>query len=164
LLVFLPTWQASFNNDTECVNGPAWNAEDHPSKTCRRLWFRSSVSGRQAMAVGRRRVLDGWHVRGRASLVRHPEVRSAIRDNRAAILPQRRLGDETTERLSAEALTHGHFDRWRPCIARPSYPGAQGYSSPSPPPHAHTTLRPVPPARRHRTLGAYAGRIPPPTT
>ena len=53
----------AFNNDTECVNGSRGNAADHLTKDVVPYMVSNFGVSSESVAVGRRRLVDGWDLR-----------------------------------------------------------------------------------------------------
>ncbi|MBI3225645.1 MAG: esterase family protein [Mycolicibacterium cosmeticum] len=117
----------SFNNDTECVNGPRGNVADHLTKDV--VPYMNSTFGVNPAAAGWGIV--GWSMGGTCAVdltVMHPDLFSAFVDIAGDLGPVAGTKDQTVARLfGGSAAAWSQFDPTTVMNAHPSYRGVSGW-------------------------------------
>ncbi|WP_406231156.1 alpha/beta hydrolase [Nocardia sp. NBC_01009] len=146
ILVFVDS-SGSFNNDTECVNGPRGDAADHLTRAVPgyvESRFGASADPAQWAVVG-------WSMGGTCAVdlaVMHPELMRTFVDIAGDIGPASGTRAQTIARLfGGDADQWAAFDPLTVMAEHGPYTGTAGlFDDLTPPPHARTGGHPRPPA------------------
>jgi S-formylglutathione hydrolase FrmB len=117
----------SFNNDTECVNGPRGNAADHLTKDVRPYLVEHFGASDQAANWA----VVGWSMGGTCAIdltVMHPELFSAFEDIAGDHGPTAGTKDQTISRLyGGDAAAWNEFDPRSAMLRHGPYQGVAGW-------------------------------------
>lgn len=117
----------SFNNDTECVNGPRGNAADHLTQDVRPY----VVSHFHAASEPANWGIVGWSMGGTCAAdlsVMHPELFSTFEDIAGDLSPTAGTKDQTIQRLFAgDAAAWARFDPLTVLGHHAPYPNTAGW-------------------------------------
>lgn len=117
----------SFNNDTECVNGPRGNSADHLTGDVRPY----VVSHFQASADPANWGIVGWSMGGTCAAdlaVMHPELFSTFEDIAGDLSPTAGTKDQTIQRLfGGDAAAWARFDPMTLLANHTPYPNTAGW-------------------------------------
>ncbi|WP_201274423.1 alpha/beta hydrolase family protein [Mycolicibacterium sp. CH28] len=117
----------SFNNDTECVNGPRGNAADHLTKDVRPYVVKNFGASDQAANWA----VVGWSMGGTCAIdltVMHPELFSTFEDIAGDHGPTAGTKEQTISRLyGGDAAAWDQFDPRSAMLRHGPYQGVSGW-------------------------------------
>jgi len=156
VLVFADS-SGSFNNDTECVNGPRGNAADHLTKDVRPYVVSHFNVSPDPANWG----IVGWSMGGTCAIdltVMHPELFSTFDDIGGDRGPNSGTKEQTIERIyGGNAAQWAAFDPRTVMAAHGRYEGVAGYFDDSQEPADDKTKNLPDPRRDHAAPVGYGG-------
>ncbi|MGB8408065.1 MAG: alpha/beta hydrolase-fold protein [Mycobacterium sp.] len=156
ILVFADS-SGSFNNDTECVNGPRGDAADHLTKDVRPYVVSQFGVSPDPADWG----IVGWSMGGTCAIdltVMHPELFSVFDDIGGDRGPNSGTKEQTIKRLyGGNAAQWAAFDPRTVMAAHGPYRGVAGYFDDSKEPADDKSKNVVDPRRNHEAPVGYGG-------